>query len=245
MNRILYEPEERAGDRVVLTGERAAHVGRVLKSEPGDALKTGQIEGPVSEASVVQVSEGRVELEVRDGETPPRPPRDLILALPRPKVLNRLLPQIAALGVDRLILINASRVERYYFDSHVLEPRRLRAGLVEGLTQCGDTRLPEVRVVKRLRHFLEDDLEVLCGDADRWVLHPGSNISIQEAPWSRGRRVLAIGPEGGWRESELAGFEERGFIRVSMMDRILRSDTATIAALSCVVMKPARRGEVG
>jgi RsmE family RNA methyltransferase len=123
-------------------------------------------------------------------------------------------------------------VERYYFDTHVLEASHIRRRLVEGLMQCGDTCLPDVRVVKRLRHFLEDDLEAFCGAADRWVLHPGATPRIHDIPRDRDRVVIAIGPEGGWLESEVEGFMEHGFQPVSLLNRILRSDTATLAALA-------------
>lgn len=236
MNRILFEASEREGNEIFLTDHRADHIRKVLKPGPGERLRTGEVDGPVSEAEVIDCDADGVRLRIVDGEVPARPGIDLILALPRPKVLNRLLPQISALGVDRLILCNASRVERYYFDTHVLEERHLRTRLVEGLMQSGDTCLPQVKVVRQLRHFLEDDLEGFSQEADRWILHPGASRRLLDLQPQHTRRVLAIGPEGGWRESELAGFTECGFQSVSLMDRILRSDTATIAALALVSM---------
>ena len=75
----------------------------------------------------------------------PEPPRvDLLLALPRPKVLKRLWAQIAAVGVGHIVLTNAARVERNYFDTHLLEPEVYRPLLVEGLQQARDTRVPIV-----------------------------------------------------------------------------------------------------
>lgn len=180
------------------------------------------------------MGDAEVTLMLQDGETPARPPRDLILALPRPKVLNRLLPQIAALGVDRLILCNASRVEKFYFDTHVLEERHLRKQLVEGLVQCGDTQLPEVWVRPQLRHFLEDELKGLLVDAEAWMLHPGASPRLGEVSEPPARCVLAIGPEGGWLPSELEAFEAAGFGLRGLTRRVLRSDTAVIAALSQV-----------
>jgi len=236
MNRILYEPGEVEGGILVLRDHRAAHIRTVLKSGTGYVLKTGEINGALSEGTLEEITEEQVQLRIEEGRTPDRPPVDLILAMPRPKVLNRLLPQIAALGVDRLVLCNASRVERYYFDTHVLQPEHLRARLVEGLMQSGDTCLPEVMVVRRLRHFLEDTVEEFSQSSNRFLLHPTGGPPLSSCPRAHTRTVLAVGPEGGWLDSEVAGFEERGFTCAGLMKRILRTDTATVAALSCVAM---------
>ena len=237
MNRILFTESEITDGEVMLTDSRARHIRSVLKSGVGDVLKTGQVNGPLSNGEIIEMGDKNVRLSITEIHTPTRPTRDLILALPRPKVLNRLLPQISALGVDRLIMCNASKVERYYFDTHVLDKDHLEERLIEGLMQCGDTCLPSVRIIKKLRHFMEDELEDFCGEADRMVLHPGGDMTLAGRPLSHERTVLAIGPEGGWLKTEVKGFEEHGFRRVSLMNRILRSDTATIAALSLIAMK--------
>ncbi len=233
MNRILFDACERAGDLLVLRDGRAEHIRRVLKAEPGQVLRLGQIDGPLAEGVVLPDSPGQeVWLRLQDGPIPPIPPVDLLLALPRPKVLHRLLPQIAAMGVGRLFLCTAARVERFYFDTHVLDPQALRASLLEGLTQCGDTRLPELRIVRRLQPFLQDELPALCADMDRWLLHPSAPEPLSSAPVFCSRQLLAIGPEGGWVPHELELFAQGGFRMLSMGPRILRSDTATLAALA-------------
>jgi RsmE family RNA methyltransferase len=237
MNRILFDRCELEDGYVSLTDFRAEHIRKVLKSKPGDVLKTGELDGSLSAAEVIKISAKEVVLRIDEHSGPKRPAVDLIVALPRPKVLNRLLPQISALGVDRLVLCNASKVERYYFDTHVLEEKHLRAQLIEGLMQCGDTCLPKVTVVRQLRHFLEDKLESFSEGADKWILHPGGAKRIVEMPRKQKRVVLVIGPEGGWLESEVEGFVERGFESVTLMNRILRADTATVAALSAVAMR--------
>ena len=234
MNRLLFEPEEKQGSQVILRDHRLVHLQKVLKVSVGSVLKTGEIDGPLSTGKVVELSAEQVTLTIEEGPLPSRPSRDLILAVPRPKVLNRLLPQIAALGVDRLVLCNASKVEKNYFDTHVLEEAHLRKQLVEGLVQCGDTRLPEVRVRTQLRHFLEDELSDLIRDADAWLLDPSGDQSLASSALTRTRSVLAIGPEGGWLPSEQEAFLQAGFQLRGLGSRVLRSDTAVIAALSQV-----------
>ncbi len=233
MNRILYKKSELAHDQLLLTDHRATHILQVLKPAVGDKLRTGEIDGPWSEAEVLKLSPQKVILKIVNLDTPSRPGLDLLLALPRPKVLKRLLPQIAAIGVDHLYLCNAERVEKYYFDTHVLEPGFIHKSLVEGLVQSGDTCLPKVEVVRHLPSFLEKT----AFPENRWLLHPSASESLLNKEIAAGRSVLAIGPEGGWREAELAQFEGLGFQPLSLFDRILRSDTACIAALSLAAAK--------
>jgi RsmE family RNA methyltransferase len=233
MNRILYEADECRHGTLRLLDSRAEHIRGVLKAKPGDTLRLGEIDGPLAEGRVLTVDEQGVELEITPGAHPPRPSLDLLLALPRPKVLKRLLPQISALGVDRLFLTNAARVERYYFDSHVLDTEFLHQALVEGLVQSGDTALPLVRVLWKLWEFFKTSL----GDQNCWLLHPGADQSFLEAPVSAPRQLLAIGPEGGWVEAELQQFRDAGFLSVNLGKRILRSDTACICALGMAAAK--------
>lgn len=231
VNRILFEPVERVGNRVSLRGPRADHIRRVLRAAPGDTVKLGEINGPRATGRVVELSGGTVTLDVEDGEMPARPRVDLLLALPRPKVLRRLLPQISALGVGRLFLCNAARVERAYFDTHVLASGPLRAALLEGLTQAGDTLLPDVRIVRRLKVFLEDALDASTDAGRRVWLHPGAGPLLHSLGSGAGRALLAVGPEGGWVPYERELFLSRGFLPASLSPRVLRSDTATILAL--------------
>ena len=144
MNRILFEPQEvgEAG-RVVVSDQRAAHVRKVWKSRPGHVVRAGIVDGATGRAEVMSIEGSAVELQFEaSGENLPEPRLDLLLALPRPKILNRLWPQIAAMGVGRILLTKAKKVERSYFESHVLEPDFYRERLVDGLQQAGDTRLP-------------------------------------------------------------------------------------------------------
>src|SRR5690606_4118602 len=128
MNLLLLEPSEISSEgEVVLDGRRARHLIDVLKVREGSVVRAGVIDGPIGSARVVGVDAVRVRLSAHlEGPLPPRPAVDLLLALPRPKVLKRLWAQLAALGVGTVVLTNASRVERFYFDSHVVREAELR-----------------------------------------------------------------------------------------------------------------------
>jgi 16S rRNA (uracil1498-N3)-methyltransferase len=240
VNRIILEPESVAADgRTTLSGRAAAHVLGVLRAGPGRRLRVGLLNGPAGMADVehADAAAGEVVLTCAfDAGPPPRPRVDLALALPRPKVLKRLWPALAALGVGRIWILNAARVERVYFDTHVLDPAFIRARLIEGLEQSGDTRLPEVTVHRRLRPWVEDLVPALDpAPAAMRLLDPGGggrlSASLSGLP-PEGRLLLAVGPEGGWVEYERALFLDHGFTPAHLGPRVLRSDTACLAALA-------------
>jgi len=173
-------------------------------------------------------------------EAPPRPRVDLLLAVPRPKVMRRLWAQLAALGVSRVILTNAERVERPYFDTHVLTPECYRPLLIEGLQQARDTRLPAVSIHRRFKVLVEDGLDALSDAGLRLVADPGAATRAGDAVRAGlgaspdARVLLAVGPEGGWNAFELRLLEAHGFQHIGMGPRTLRTDTACLALLALV-----------
>ena len=239
MNLILIHPHEPDSAGLVrLTGERAEHIRSVLKATPGKTLRIGLLNGPKGCGTVESVSGQEVVMRCEFEERiPPRPAIDLLLALPRPKVMKRLWAQLAALGVGRIILTNAEKVERYYFDSHILEPDFYNARLIEGLQQAGDTLLPEVRIIKELKPFLEDELDAIFPNPGaRLLADPSGEQNIFQCLESVApqRCCLAVGPEGGWTPYELELFAAHGFQIFNAGSRILRTDTACVALLSMV-----------
>jgi len=248
MNLILVREEELGpGKLATLGGERAQHIREVLKAGPGAAVRVGLLNGPLGVATVARVEGERVILSCVFEESAPAAPRvDLLLALPRPKVLNRLWSQLAALGVGRIVLVNAAKVERCYFDSHVLLPEIYTPRLIEGLQQARDTRLPEVLVRKRFKPFVEDELEGFFPAGLRLVADPGGGQRVGDLFSARSgqapERVLpAVGPEGGWVSFELDLLRTSGFEVVSMGARTLRTDTACIALLGAVAERLLQR----
>ena len=237
MNLILLEERDRVdASSVTLADARATHLLKVLRVTTGQTVRVGWIDGPLGTGTVESVSDGRVSMRcVFEADAPSRPRVDVLLALPRPKVLRRLWAQFAALGVGQIILTNASRVERDYFDTHVLTAACYRPLLIEGLQQAQDTRVPLVSVHRQFRILVEDRLDDLFRTGVRLVADPGGSTSIANALAGRdGRVLLAIGPEGGWNDFELRLLETRGFTPVGLGPRTLRVDTASVALLSHV-----------
>lgn len=238
MNLVILEERDLAGaSEATLTAGRADHLLRVLNVAPGATVRVGLLDGPLGVGTVESTAAGRVTLRcVFDGGIPPRPAVDVLLALPRPKVMRRLWAQLAALGVGQIILTNAERVERQYFDTHVVTETYYRPLLIEGLQQARDTRLPSVSIHRQFKVLVEDRLDTLFAGGVRLVADPGAPATVASALSAhRGERVLvAIGPEGGWNAFELALLQAHGFHPVGIGPRTLRVDTACVALLAVV-----------
>jgi RsmE family RNA methyltransferase len=232
---ILERSEVSDSGEVTLSGTRAAHLLNVLHVAPGHQVRVGVLDGPCGVGTVQSIADGTIGLRCSlESNVPPRPRVDLLLAVPRPKVMRRLWAQIAALGVGRIILTNAERVERNYFDTHILAPESYRPLLIEGLQQARDTRLPAVSVHRQFKVLVEDQLDALSGPGLRVVADPTATRPLGEVVRESGeeRILLAIGPEGGWNAFELGLLAEHGFQSVGMGPRTLRTDTACIALLA-------------
>ncbi len=234
MNIILLEPAEIVDNQVRLVGRQADHIVKVLRSQPGDQVKIGIINGKIGHGTIKNIHRHapRMVTLVVDAHTdpPPAPLIDIALGLPRPIMLKRILSQLAALGIGRLYLVNATRVEKSFWDASLLAGSQLREHLLAGLEQAVDTRVPEVFVQRGFKPFIEQELP-RCRGAYRQLLvaHPGAEQSL-ESVWRprTGRDLLAIGPEGGWTDYEVGCLIDNGFRSFSLGPRILRVETAVV-----------------
>ena len=182
-------------------------------------------------SSIVLRSTDEAELQVELDQPPPaKLPLTLLLALPRPKMLRRVLQTVSAMGVPRLILLNSYRVEKSFWQTPFLEPAAIREQLVLGLEQARDTVLPEVLIEKRFKPFVEDRLPQLSAGSLGLVGHPGPYPACPRAV--DGPVTLAIGPEGGWIAYEVEKLQTAGLAPVQLGERILRVETAVSALLA-------------
>lgn len=239
MNLLLFEASEiDPSGRVRLRDRRAAHLLQVLRVQPGQSLRAALWRGPLGSAEVERVDAGEVTLKVELEALPPPPPAvDLVVALPRPKVLSRMLETAAAFGIRRIDLVNAWRVDKAYFASPRLELRELIQHARLGCEQGAHPWLPEVSVHRLFLPFLQEHLASrLAGEniQHRWVAHPHATTWLEQAPGltREGRVVLALGPEGGWIQPELASFATLGFLPVRVSGAILRVESALAALLA-------------
>lgn len=235
MNLILLHPDEVSAGRAVLTDHRARHIRKVLRASEGKELRIGLLNGALGTGAVQSIDAEKVVLDCRfDEEPPPKPKIDLLLAMPRPKVLKRMWAQLAALGVGKIVLLRADKVERFYFDSHVIEPEFYAKHLIEGLQQARCTHLPEVQVEPLFKPYIEDRFGAEFAGHLKVLADPSGTKRISDLKYGEGRVLLAVGPEGGWTPFELEMLKARRFEMIGMGDRILRTDTAAIALLAVI-----------
>jgi len=236
MNLILLSPEEIDDTgNVSLTDKRAVHIIDVLNAKPGQVVRIGLMNGPKGRGEVLSAEDGCVKLSVKlEKARPIQPCIDLILCMPRPRVMRRLWAQLSALGVNHIALTRAFRVEKYFFNTHIVTEKTYHPLLIEGLQQAGDTLLPEVSLHQRFNVCLESRLKEIDDDALKMVAHPESKKDLyalmDQSPWKK--ILMVIGPEGGWVEEELDLLRHYDFKQFNLGARILRTDTACVAALS-------------
>jgi 16S rRNA (uracil1498-N3)-methyltransferase len=199
--------------------------------QPGRRLQVGLRNGALGEGIVEALEAGRALVRFTLDRTPPAPlPLTLLLALPRPKMLRRVLQSAAELGIKRIWIVNSSRVEKSYWQSPLLAAQMLDRYLAAGLEQACDTVLPQVELRPRLRPFVEDELSAIAAGSRRLVAHPAAGAPAARA--DAGAVTLAIGPEGGFTDFEIALLAAAGFAPCTLGPRILRVETAlpTLAA---------------
>lgn len=232
MNLLLLEDGDFvAADRALLSGRRLKHLQEVHRAAVGDSLRVGRLNGLMGSGQLLRLDANEAELSVKlDLPAPAKLPITLLLALPRPKMLRRVLQTISAMGVPRLVLLNSYRVEKSFWQTPFLEPAAIREQLILGLEQARDTVLPEIIIEKRFKPFVEDRLPALAAGNLGLIGHPGAYPACPRAVDQA--VTLAIGPEGGWIPYEVEKLQEAGLQPVQLGERILRVETAVTALLA-------------
>lgn len=237
MNLLLVEAGEVGVDgTIALEDRRADHLRRIIGAAVGDSVRAGVIAGRTGKATVLSDDGSRMTLALELIDPAPTPmPVELVLAVPRPKVLTRTIEAAAAFGVTRIDLTNAWRVDKSYLASPRLLPDPLAYALRFGAEQGGTTHLPPLKIHDRLMGLLDERWPGVNGTpATRLVAHPGSPpIETVPLTWPL---AIAIGPEGGWIQRELDTFVERGFTPVSFGQPILRVEQALAVALGQLLL---------
>ncbi len=234
MNLILLEHADFLTDnevRLRAGDQRFKHISTILDSQPGETLRVGELNGKIGVGVVADRGDEHIDLHVTlDQSPPPKLPLTILLALPRPKMIRRILRTIAETGVQRLILLNTYKVEKSYWSSPAISPESVRNYFQEGLQQARDTVLPEIEFTRLFKPFVEDKLPALLKGTCGLIAHPGDYPSCPTA--MNAKATLAIGPEGGFTPYEIQKLQEAGMECVQMGARILRVDTAVTSLIA-------------
>ncbi len=228
---LLFEDDFISVDTVILTDRRLQHLQQIRDIKLGDQIAVGQVNGLLGDATVTELTTTSIKLTICWTKQPPAPlPVTLIIALPRPKMIKRIIQTVATMGVKELYFINSYKVEKSFWQSPWLTDAKLLENVVLGLEQAMDTQLPTIHLRKRFKPFVEDELPEIAKDTLRLVAHPSNH---QDCPIQvRQQTTLAIGPEGGFIPYEVEKLVSCGFEPVSLGDRILRTETAVPVLLS-------------
>lgn len=216
--------------------ERARHILTVLRRQVGDQFDVGLIDGPRGKATLAEVGPEALRLSFVWGESPPAlAPLRLILGLPRPQTARDLLREGTALGVVAMDFARTARGEASYAQSTLWSAGEWREFLLTGASQAFCTRLPSVRH----GHSLGDAIAAIPEGYTRLALDNYeasgalADLALPDAPGV----VLALGAERGWSDAERELLRQVKFQFVHLGPRVLRMETAAIAAVSLVKAK--------
>lgn len=226
---LLEEADFESALLARIEGRRREHVQRVLGKGVGDSVAVGRVGGRLGTAMIVADDATGMRLRCTLKQAPPAPsPVSLVLALPRPPVLRRVLAAAACMGIKRLALVQTARVDKSYWGSPSLQPASIAEHLRLGLEQGGDTIVPDVSVHRRFRPFVEDELDAWAGPGGARIVAHGPAIKPMptrvETPVT-----LVVGPEGGLVPFELQSLHALRFEAASLGPRPLRVEHAVVA----------------
>ena len=233
MNLILFEADETL--RPLPRGDaRAAHLLGVLRRREGDTFDAGLVNGPRGKGTVRAIGENALELAFAWGAEPaPLAPVILVVGLPRPQTARKLLQESAALGVRALHFAATEKGEAGYGASTLWTSGEWRRHLVAGAEQAFDTRLPETTHGRGLAAVLAG----LEAGAVRLALDNYESpqaLGAVALPPAPSAVVIAIGPERGWSAAERDLLRAGGYAFVHLGPRVLRAETAAVAAVAIV-----------
>lgn len=228
---LLTEDDLISNNQAIIKDRRLHHIQLIRQSKVGDTLEVGVVNGKKGMAKIVELTNDKAILELElNKNAPPKLPVTLILALPRPKMLRRVLQNVTTMGVSKLILINSYKVEKSFWQTPLLSTAAINQQLLLGLEQAKDTVLPEIKLIKRFKPFVEDQLPALTLHSTNLIAHLGNYPPCPNLLTNH--TTLAVGPEGGWIDYEVAKLQEVGFQPVQLGQRVLRVETAVIALLT-------------
>ncbi|WP_299976798.1 16S rRNA (uracil(1498)-N(3))-methyltransferase [Desulfobacula sp.] len=232
MNLVLLENKDFIGnERVVIQGRQFQHLISVNKVKKNDRLVCGLLNDKIGTGLITNVWKDSLEMEVHLTKDPPGPlPLTLVLALPRPKMLKRIIENVTSLGVKKIYLINSWRVEKSFWQSPLLKKEYLRKQMILGLEQSRDTVLPKIYQKRFFTQFANEELPQISKNSLCITAHPKSS---KICPSGVNKKItLAIGPEGGFIDIEVATLKKQGFFSCHIGQRILRVETAVTCLIS-------------
>jgi 16S rRNA (uracil1498-N3)-methyltransferase len=230
MTRRRWIADEHSGDSAALTGANAAHLARVLRARVGQEFDVA-LGDRVRRASVSSVSEDRVEFALGDEVAASQAvPITLYLAVFKFDRFEWAVEKCTELGVARMVPVIARRTERHLASAAGKRVERWRRIAREAAQQSRRAAVPLIGDPAPLKKAVADasGLRIVLAETEKRKM-------LRDFAEEQGM-TLAIGPEGGWTEDELAIFDAAGWQRASLGETILRAETAAMAAVAIVAI---------
>ena len=234
----FFLPKERIQDqRGTIVGEELAHLRKVLRLGPGDRLTVFDDTGREHEAVIRSFTADRGDIDILRSYRPERESSlqiTLALALTKGEKTDFVVEKATELGVQTLVpFISSYTVPKLNDRKIETRTERWQRIALSAAKQCGRTLVPKILTLCEFRELVRqpwaDTLKLLCWEKEGLTLK-----QVYEAdPDARGI-LLVIGPEGGFSSEEADQAQQAGFRSVHLGLRILRSETAALAALSVV-----------
>jgi RsmE family RNA methyltransferase len=242
VNIILFEEHE-LGHNLSRRDERTIHLLKVLHKKAGDIFEAGILGGKRGTGKIEKINfDGSIFVSVlATDQPPPRLQLRIAVAFVRPIQLRRIFRDLSNMGLSAVDLIGTDLGEKSYRDSKILHDGGANAAFVEGAVQSRDTQIPSLEIFETLENWLEQRPWEKTGSKRIPLLLAMDNVRSEGSffnitPSSR-PAVIAVGPERGWSDRERECFEHAGFLRLSIGNRPLRTETACVAAAALAMEK--------
>lgn len=235
LTRVFVDLPLAPGARVALPEDAAAHLVRVLRLREGEACVLFNGDGHDHDATLAAATKRGVDAVVGDARTiDNESPLRLVLlqGIARGEKMDLILQKATELGVAAIAPVFADRTE-VRLDGDRLDKRMAhwRSVVVSACEQSGRARIPELLPARNLA----EAAAALPADALKLTLDPqGEHRSASLAMPASATIVIGIGPEGGWSEKDRAVLRERGFSGLRLGPRVLRTETAGLAAIAAL-----------
>jgi 16S rRNA (uracil1498-N3)-methyltransferase len=226
--------EQFTGNSAAIEGDTAHHLGRVLRAQLGQLYELSDGEH-VRLGRIEKVARDRVDFALLE-EIPAQPPTievTLLLSIVKFESFEWAIEKATELGVSAIVPLAAARSEKALLAAAGKRTERWRKLLAEASQQSRRVRVPVLRELSQpaqvFRAIVDADaVKILLSERpDAWSLR-----QILQAELPHRQAALAIGPEGGWTDSEFAAAHDSGFRAASLGKLILRTETAVAAALA-------------
>jgi len=235
LNLILFEQPETELP-LPRTDRRAIHLLDVLRRVEGDTFDAGLVNGPRGKATLLKITEAALSLQFSWGdEPPPNDPLTVVIGLPRPQTAKVILREAAALGIAAVHFVRTEKGDSNYRLSSLWEAGEWRRHLISGAEQAFCTRLPDVSFDQPLI----DVLSTMPMSATTRIALDNyeAQAPLTQIALSAPSVTLAIGPERGWSAAERDQLRNHRFTLAHLGARVLRTETACIAAITLVKAK--------